>query len=320
MHTNSATLMVNPAARGVPANYDWTRPARFLRKRGVETRLVTPGSPEEALREARVTAERGDRWLFVVGGDGSLRVTAPGIAGSETALAALPMGTVNVWARETGIPRTLKAALECHLDGLVTRIDLGRGGNDCFLLMASIGWDAAVARDVPSSLKRRIGDAAYVVQGARMLRSLHSVPVDWRTDGAERHSKLAMLVVSNTRLYGGRVIFTPGALANDGIFDYVGLAPKTPGDTLALAARLVAKRLSGSAHVVDGSAKEVVIETRGLPMQFDGDYIGETPVRLWVERGGLAVSLPGGPLPAFLAAPIVEPGPVGEGAWEPQPA
>jgi len=169
-------------------------------------------------------------------------------------------------------------------------------------------------------LKRRIGDAAYVVQGARMLRSLRSVPIAWRADGKERRSKLAMLVVSNTRLYGGRVMFTPRALANDALLDYLGLAPKHPGHTVTLAARLVTKRLSGANHVVEGKAREVAVETPGLPMQFDGDYIGETPVRLWVERGGLAVSLPGGPLPAFLAAPILEQGPVGEVAWQPQTA
>jgi YegS/Rv2252/BmrU family lipid kinase len=267
----------------------------------VETRLAIPESPEDARIEAQRSAEAGDRWLFAVGGDGSLRVAAAGLAGSETALAALPLGTVNVWARETGIPRKLRAALECHLDGQVTRIDLGHGAGHCFLLMASVGWDAAVARDVPDGLKRRIGDAAYVVQGARMLRQLHSQPVQWSIDGMASASKMAMLVVSNTRLYGGRVMFTPGAMADDGLFDYIALAPRRPGHTAALAARLVAKRLSGGEHVIEGHAREIAIETLGLAIQFDGDYIGETPVTLRVEPGALAVSLPSGGLPAFLS-------------------
>ena len=319
MHGDTATLMVNPAARGVPALYDWTRPQRYLRKRGIETRLVVPPSPSDACREAARSAQAGDRWLFVVGGDGSLRVGAAGLAGSQTALAALPMGTVNVWAKEAHIPRKLKAALECHLHGRIERIDLGRAGDEPFILMASAGWDAAVARDVSPSLKRRLGDIAYIAQGVKMVRQLHGRPVAWSADGRRESSHIAMLVVSNTRLYGGRVMFTPVARANDGLFDYVALMPRHPGHTIGLAARLVTGRISKARHVVEGRAREVTIATPGLAVQLDGDYIGETPMRLQVEPGALAVSLPGGPLPAFLTIPVVEALP-GEGAWQPQPA
>lgn len=320
MTPDSATLMVNPAARGVPAGYDWTRPQRFLNKRGVETRLVVPSSPEDARCEAARSAKAGDRWLFVVGGDGSLRVAAAGLRGSDTALAALPMGTVNVWAKEARIPTKLRAAIECHLHGRIERIDLGRAGEEPFLLMASAGWDAAVARDVSPEWKRRLGDVAYVLQGVKMVRELHGQGVAWSTDGHEHVSHMAMMVVSNTRLYGGRVMFTREARADDGLLAYVALMPRNPGHTLGLAARLVTGRISKARHVVEGQAREVTIETPGLAVQLDGDYIGETPMTLAIDPRALAVSLPGGPLPAFLTVPVVEPTPVGVQAWEPQPA
>lgn len=307
MGNERATLLVNPMARGVPREYDWTRVVRFLTKRGVETRLAIPATPAAARAEALQSVGSGDDWLFVVGGDGSLRVAASALRGSDTALAALPMGTVNVWARETGIPRGLRAALECHLGGQLARIDVGRAADgrfagECFLLMASIGWDAAVVRDVPASLKRRFGDVAYLVQGARMLRGVGSQAVEWSADGVAMGSRLAMLVVSNTRLYGGRVMFTPDARPDDGILDYVGLAPSARLHMAALATRLLTRRLHDSSEVVTGQARSIKVATAGLPVQFDGDYVGETPICLVVEHRALTVSVPAGPLPPLLRA------------------
>jgi YegS/Rv2252/BmrU family lipid kinase len=320
MALDSATLMVNPAARGVPSHYDWTRPQRFLQKRGIDTRLVIPSSPKDARCEAAQSARAGDRWLFVVGGDGSLRVAAAGLAGSQTALAALPMGTVNVWARETSIPPKLKAALETHLSGRIERIDIGRAGDEPFLLMASAGWDAEVARDVSPSLKRKLGDLAYVLQGIRSVRQLHGQPVEWSADGHRSHSHIAPMVISNTRLYGGRVMFTPDARATDGVFDYVALMPRHPGDTIGLAVRLVMRRLSHALRVKSGRARAISIDTPGIAVQLDGDYVGETPMTFTIEPRALAVSLPGGPLPAILAAPAFEPHATDGTIWQPQPA
>src|SRR5690606_3461937 len=125
------------------------------------TQLVIPESAEDATRHARLAAERGDDVLFVVGGDGSVRDTALGVAGSGTALAAVPSGTVNIWAREAGIPRSLRKSIDAHLEGQSVHMDLGRAGDHCFLLMAGVGWDAKIARQVSSGLKKRVGDIAY---------------------------------------------------------------------------------------------------------------------------------------------------------------
>ncbi|NJD65825.1 MAG: hypothetical protein FIB00_11385, partial [Chloroflexi bacterium] len=111
------TVLVNLAARGVTKDFDGTRITRYLARKGVAAGLVLPSSGADATVKAREAAERGDDILFVVGGDGSVRDTALGLAGSETALAAVPAGTVNIWAREAGIPTGIRAAVAAHLDG-----------------------------------------------------------------------------------------------------------------------------------------------------------------------------------------------------------
>jgi YegS/Rv2252/BmrU family lipid kinase len=295
-----ATLIVNRAARGVARRFDGDRCLRYLRKRGLEVRLEYPASAREATAAAASAATRGDDLVFVAGGDGSVRDVATGLAGSATALAALPLGTVNIWARETGIPGALRAAIDAHLAGQRACVDLGRANGERFLLMAGLGWDALIARTVSPRLKRRLGDFAYLVRTAQLLPALRPLPARWRIEGAEFRGRLALMVVSNTRLYGGRVRFNPGAIADDGLLDGVALTPRTLVDGARLSAKLAAGRLAGDVRVQAFRARELEFVTPGIPVQLDGDYVGETPMRFAVEPGALLVSIPAGPLPPIL--------------------
>lgn len=297
----NATVLINPAARGVPPGFDGSRVARYLGRNGIEARVVVPLSKEDAREQAAESAGRGDDLLFVLGGDGSLREAAAGLAGSRTALAALPGGTVNVWAKEVGIPQKLRRALDAHIRGQVVPMDLGRGDGECFLLMAGIGWDASIVRDVSPKLKRLLGDLAYIAQGARVLPGLRALPTAWRSNNGSDEAPLALMILGNTRLYGGRVEITRQAMANDGALDMMALCPESLPDALRLALKLARGRLSGDQNAIEQRVQCVRIETPGLAVQFDGDYAGETPMEFRVEPGALRVSLPPGELPGIFA-------------------
>ena len=81
------------------------------------------------------------------------------------ALATVPVGTVNVWAREVGIPLDPQKAAILLWEGERRRIDLGRAGVRYFLLMAGVGFDADVAAHVTRPEKRRWGALAYLGRG-----------------------------------------------------------------------------------------------------------------------------------------------------------
>jgi len=292
----SATLLVNPAARGVGKDFDATRIVRYLAKQGLPARLVIPDSSTAATREARLAAERGDDILFVVGGDGSVRDTALGLAGSATALAAVPSGTVNIWAREAGIPRSLRKSIDAHLEGQSVHMDLGRAGDHCFLLMAGVGWDAKIAEQVKPGLKKKVGDIAYMLQAALMAPRLRPTPARWRTSEGEVEDDLAWMVLGNTRLYGGRIHITDEAVIDDGLLDVVAMCPHGFGQTIRVAAKLALGRLN-DARIQEFRTAELDIVTPGIPVQLDGDPAGETPMRFSVDRGALLVSVPGGELP-----------------------
>jgi diacylglycerol kinase (ATP) len=298
-----ATVLVNPAARGVSERFDGSRVVRYLAGHGIEARLVVPPSPLEATREAALSAARGDDLLFVVGGDGSVRDAALGLAHSNTALAALPAGTVNIWAKEAGIPKGLKGALDAHISGQSAHMDLGRANGQCFLLMAGIGWDAEVARRVPLSLKRHFGDYAYLAQTAWMLPHFRPRLAQWTADATAAEEPLAWMVLGNTRLYGGRIRLTPNATIDDGQLDYIALCPETIIDGARLATKLSLGRFHNDARVFEGRAQQITISTPGLPVQLDGDFAGETPMTFAADPGALLVSVPAGPLTLVFSRP-----------------
>lgn len=297
-----ATLLVNPAARGVPGDLDSADLLSYLARRNVQTSLVVPGSAQEATREAQRSAERGDDLLFVLGGDGSVRDAARGLAGSETALAAVPAGTVNIWAKEAGIPSGIRRALHAHIYGQSVHMDLGRADDHVFLLMAGVGWDAQIARHVSRRLKRVSGDLAYMAQAAWMAPRLRPTETRWVTPSDETEHSLAWMVLSNSRLYGGKVQLTPDAAVDDGQLDVLAFCPEKLTDTLRLVSKVVrgARRDRRMIHLREHM---LTIETPGLPVQLDGDHVGETPMTFSADHRALLVSVPSGPLAAIFREP-----------------
>lgn len=296
----SATLLVNPAARGVGEDFDATRIVRYLQKKDLPTRLVIPDSSGSATREARLAAERGDSILFVVGGDGSVRDTALGLAGSDTALAAVPSGTVNIWAREAGIPSGLRKSIDAHLEGQSVHMDLGRAGDHCFLLMAGVGWDAEIAGKVHHGIKKRIGDVAYMLQAAVTAPRLRPTRVQWTSNGEDVEEDLAWMVLGNTRLYGGKIHITRDAVIDDGLLDVVALCPQSLAETLRLAGKLALGKRNDD-RMITFRTPELHIHTAGIPIQLDGDPVGETPMSFSVDPGALLVSVPAGELAPIFA-------------------
>ncbi|MEO8541334.1 MAG: YegS/Rv2252/BmrU family lipid kinase, partial [bacterium] len=241
---------------------------------------------------------------FVVGGDGSVRDAALGLAGSETALAAIPAGTVNVWTKEAGIPPGILPAIDAHIEGQSVHMDLGRAGNSCFLLMAGIGWDAEIASRVPTRLKRLTGDIAYILQAALMAPVLRSKVTRWSTAEGPTEEQLAWMVLSNTRLYGGKVRLASTATIDDGALDVLAFCPERLSDTVRLVAKIAAGKREDP-RLLQFQAPELTIESPGIPVQLDGDHIGETPMKFSIDPAALLVSVPAGPLSEVFSRPHI---------------
>jgi diacylglycerol kinase family enzyme len=124
-----------------------------------------------AARLAQGAAASGADAVVVLGGDGTLNEAANGLAGTTTALAPLPGGSTNVFARTIGLPNDPVEATGVLLDALarrsIRRVGLGSVNGRYFLFHTGVGFDAAVVEQVErrSELKRYAGHPLFVYAG-----------------------------------------------------------------------------------------------------------------------------------------------------------
>jgi diacylglycerol kinase (ATP) len=218
-----------------------------------------------------------------------------GLIGTETALGVLPLGTVNIWAREMGLSMDMLKAAESIAKSELTKIDVGMAGNRYFLLMAGIGFDAAVTATVRSEEKRLLGAIAYVKQAIQIAWNFRGVRLKLRIDGKRVRGKILMVIVGNSQLYGGVIKFTAHATIDDGLLDVCVI--KGQG-MLSAPRRLIsifARHYNRDPLVKYYQAKQVEIRGKlgkALPVQVDGDYLGTTPMNFQVVPNSLWIMVP----------------------------
>src|ERR1700691_4672925 len=116
---------------------------------------TTPDDTGERL--ARMAVASGVDLVISSGGDGTVTACAAGVAGSGIPLGVLPSGTGNLLARNLGLPLQADAALAVALTGAERRLDVGVANGRTFVVMAGIGFDAAMLASVSEKLKMRAG-------------------------------------------------------------------------------------------------------------------------------------------------------------------
>jgi len=197
--------LVTNAASG--SGTDSRRIAGLLRDAGAEV-AVHPFDPDDGdgaigAAAAAAAAERPDR-LAVAGGDGSIGPVAVHAAGADLALAVIPAGTANDFARALDIPRDLEAACALAVQEARERpVDLLRAGERPFLNAASVGLSVIAARHA-RPLKRPLGPLAYAVGALRAGLTARPLRCHVTADGAQVHSGPAwQVIVAGTGAFGG---------------------------------------------------------------------------------------------------------------------
>ncbi|WP_217914322.1 diacylglycerol/lipid kinase family protein [Miltoncostaea marina] len=283
-------LIVNPVAtragRGLRGQL-----ARALGPAGLEWALTTRG-PGDAGRLARRVADEGARTVVTLGGDGTAADAAGALAGGTTALAPMPGGNANVFARAIGWPARpadavplLVAALDA---GRVRAAALGRLRADdrdvVFTINAGMGIDAATVEWIEARprAKRRLRQAGFAA-GALVAaaRARHEPRLRVAADGGPPvDDALAVLVACGTPYtYLGRrpLDLAPGA-AFDGHLGWVALTRARPADLAAVMGRAVRGRdlpLGGPALRGGAAHAEVVVRADGpVAVQADGEPLG----------------------------------------------
>jgi diacylglycerol kinase family enzyme len=262
------------------------------------------GHATELSREA---AREGYDVVVAFGGDGTVNEAANGLAGSNTPLCCLPGGRANVYCRMLGIPTDVVDATE-HLllmadDWRPGRVDIGSLNGRMFVFSAGAGLDASVVEQVDAHphLKARFGEWYYTWTGVRTFarRYLVRPPRLEARVGSDAIPGVTIIVQNATpyTYFGNRPVeMAEGATLHSGDLAGVVLDRARPIDAPTIIARALSSKLRVSrhrhVHPFSGARELLVVsrDERPLPLQVDGDYIGEAEEAVFgVRPNGIAV-------------------------------
>lgn len=315
LHTERAAFVVNPSKHGVT---DFKRlAAAVCEELGLgepawfETTVESPGMAQAA------TAAKlpGVTTVVAAGGDGTVRAVAAGLAGGDVPMGIVPLGTANLLARNLGLPLLdHREALEVALTGARRAIDIGRlnawepGAKQVlhaapFLVIAGLGFDAALVSDAASGLKARLGWPAYFVSGFNHLAD-QPIRVHIMAGGRERQTNVRAAMFGNCGLLPAGLRLAPDADLSDGLLDLVtvqtrhgllgwaALAFQVAGHSLGL--RGMPRWSSGRLRYQQYDSVRVVCDDPQR-IQLDGELAGwALALEAWVDHLALTVRVRGG--------------------------
>ena len=294
-----ACVIFNPAAKGQKAE----RFRRCLDVIATECELKRTTTPGDARRLAAAAIQEGHDTVIAAGGDGTLNEVLNGMGDvpdgfARARLGVLPLGTINVFARELGLPTNpdqtwpvLRRGNERHID--LPSIETGEFGNPSrtyFAQLAGAGLDARAIQLVNWPLKKRIGPLAYVIAGLQAMAEPQ--PRLTVSDGV--HTATGQLVlVGNGCRYGGPFHIFPDAEVTDGLL-HVCVFPKVDWLTLIRCglALLITQKLPRRSVVLMRTKSFTIIGPPATRFEVDGELGGRLTARFIVQPAALRVLVP----------------------------
>ncbi len=213
---------------------------------------------------AHEAAVSGSDLVLAVGGDGTIRAVCEELAGTGVPVGIVPAGTGNLLARNLDIPLLLRSAVDVGLHGQDRAIDMVEVSGDkmddaTFLVMAGMGFDAAIMEGVNDDIKARVGWLAYVWSALRSLM-FPAIRVEVSVDGGEptKHRARTVVIGNVGSLQAGMPLL-PDATIDDGQLDVVLLYPRRFLSWIPLAIRVLSKDKRTDELITRMTGTEVVV-------------------------------------------------------------
>jgi YegS/Rv2252/BmrU family lipid kinase len=289
--TRRFALLVNPTSAGGKPLKLLPEVTAELDRLGAEYRTIETRGLDHASEEAAEAAKAGET-VATLGGDGLVRPVAGALRDSPAALAILPGGRGNDFARVLGLPREPAAAARVAVQGVERLVDVAEIDGVPYIGIASLGFDSDANR-IANEAKLVRGNLVYLYAAVRGLVAWKHATFTVTIDG-ERHVITGFSVaVANAKAYGGGMFAAPDAELDDGRLDVVTCAKSS-----RLAFLRVMKRSFNGTHVdlpqiATYRGEEVSVDAdRPFDIYADGDPVGRTPATMRVRQRCLRVIVP----------------------------
>ena len=285
----SDTLVIlNPAACGERARR-WRARIESITHGCV---LCTTSRSGEAETLARHAAQEGFEKIVAAGGDGTINEVVNGLAGSSATLGLLPMGTVNVFAMEMGLPSNNLRLCWNIIQGENTRlVDLPSANGKFFVQLAGVGLDAQVVKETSLAFKRSFGPLSYLISAAQIAaREPPRLFIESENASIDEGS---FVLIGNGRLYGGPFPFFKQAIIDDGLFDVVVFKQLGYLEIIKYLQDVVFSSEIRVPEIEYFQTRRLrVTSDQDVPVELDGELVGNCPVEFRVQERALRVLTP----------------------------
>lgn len=292
----SIAIIINHQA-GSSEEFDPARIEEALRAGGFDPSITLEGDGSKIVDAARKAISEGADIIVAGGGDGTINAVASELVGTGIALGVLPMGTLNHFAKDLGIPLGLDQALQAIVAGRRLAVDVAEVNGKYFLNNSSIGIYPDLVK-YRESQQRRFGKSkwtAFVWACVNTMRRYPFLDVQLKADGENLTRRTPFVFVGNNEYsidgfdIGERKSLSAGTLSL-----YVSQRTGRIG-LLGFAVRALFGRLRQARDFDAVLSEEVVIRTRIKRMRVstDGEVaMMETPLSYRIRAGALTVIVP----------------------------
>jgi len=287
-----ALIIVNPSAgRSRTRRRRLDRVVAALERRGCAVVLRRAGPVGGEVERLAREAEADFDVIVAAGGDGTVNAVANGLAAAPRTVALVPLGTVNVLAREIGLPRNCERLADLIAAGPARPIWPGRVGDRLFLTMASSGFDAETVAAVNPRLKQHVGRLAFAWAILLCLWRYRSGELTIHAAGADYTA--AAVIAAKGPLYAGPYLVAPRAQLAEPMLELVFFQRTGRLAVLRYLGALLLNCLPRRKDVAFLRSDEALVSaTEAVPVQADGEIAGRLPILIGIADRPLQLVQP----------------------------
>ncbi|MGH2535774.1 MAG: diacylglycerol/lipid kinase family protein [Candidatus Promineifilaceae bacterium] len=289
-------VVINPAAGRAQAEEVRRALARYLPPPKWQLTTYETSGRESVPDVVRQALADGAEWVLAAGGDGTVSAVADGLAGSGVPLGIIPAGTGNALAQELGIPQNIERAVQLLAGRPPARpLDAIQCDGRHFVLAVGTGMDAYAISGASRQAKRRLGRLAYLASTLKVALGVQPRVFTLVADGRRRRVRAAAILIANIGTLTRPMRWGKHIQPDDGWIDICILRASNLLDILLVGWDILMPgrpRRDRNLRFWRARHQILVLADRPLPVQGDGEMIGQTPIELRVAPAAIQVLAP----------------------------
>lgn len=281
---SSLAIILNPAARSERAK----KLVEQIYKTCNGAEIFLTECPGDTLLKTQLAVQQGFTDIIAAGGDGTVNEVVNGIGDAPVNLGILPLGTLNVFAAEVGIPSDVTHAWNIIQTHHVREIDFPMANSRRFVQLAGVGLDAQVVEQTAWESKKHLGPLSYFLTLARL--ATHPCPRIRVRSNQGHDAEGSIVLIGNGQHYAGPFRMFQSASLDDGLLDVCIFKKSDPATLLWYAQSILLGNHTKLADVQYFQATQLEVTAEGtVPIEADGELIDHLPCTFTISPHKLRV-------------------------------